>query len=46
VTASLSEYSSVSSLASAQIEFMDPCPDPESVLSVLQVDPVDYLYTA
>ena len=35
VTASLTEYSSVSSKASAQIEFVDPCPDPESVTSVI-----------
>ena len=35
VTASLTEYSNVSSIASAQIEFVNPCPDPESVLSVL-----------
>ena len=35
VTASLTEYLSVSSIASAQIEFVDPCPDPESVISVI-----------
>ena len=35
VTASLTEYMSVSSIASAQIEFIDPCPDPESVTSVI-----------
>ena len=32
--------------ATATIEFLDPCPDPESVVSVLQTNPVDYYYTA
>ena len=35
VTALLTEYSSIASIASAQIEFVDPCPDPESVTSVI-----------
>ena len=46
VTASLTEYSSISSIASAQIEFVDPCSDPKSVSATPQTDPVDYLYTA
>ena len=46
VTASLSEYSSVSTTISASIEFLDPCPDPEFVQAVEQTNPVDYLYTA
>ena len=44
----LTEYASVSSSApdaSAVIQFLDPCPDPESVLSVPQSNPVAYLYT-
>ena len=47
VTASLTEYSSILSIASAQIEFVDPsCSDPESVLPTPQTDPMEYLYTA
>ena len=46
VTAALAEYSSVSATANAQIEFLDPCPDPESVDSVIQTNPADYYYTA
>ena len=46
VTASLTEYSSILSIASAQIEFVDPCYDPESVSPTLQTDPMEYLYTA
>jgi len=36
----------VTSTASASIEFLDPCPIPESVTSVSQTNPVDYYYTA
>ena len=46
VTAVFSEYLTIKSTASAQIEFLNPCPIPESVNSVTQTNPVDYLYTA
>jgi hypothetical protein len=46
VTATLAEYSSVSTTANAEIEFLDPCPDPESVNSVPQTNPVEYYYSA
>ena len=36
----------MSETASAIIEFINPCPDPESVSSVLQQDPDEYTYTA
>ena len=45
MTAAFSEYLTITSTASATIEFMDPCPSPESVNSVPQTNPADYLYT-
>ena len=46
VQAYLMEYTQIVSLISTvQIEFIDPCPDPESVTSVIQANPADYLYT-
>ena len=47
VQAYLVEYPQIASDVSATtIEFLDPCPIPESVTSVPQTNPVDYLYTA
>ena len=46
VTAAFTEYGSVSATSSANIEFMNPCPAPESVLSVDQTNPADYYYTS
>jgi len=47
VKAFLTEYAvTTTDDATATIEFLDPCPDPESVVSVLQTNPVDYYYTA
>ena len=31
--------------ATAMIEFVDPCPDPEFVLSAVQTNPPNYFYT-
>ena len=46
VRAFLTNYpTTTSATKTAQIKFMDPCPDPESVLSVLQTNPADYYYT-
>ena len=36
----------VSDISTTMIEFVDPCIDPEDVLSVSQTNPVDYYYTA
>jgi len=46
VTATMTQYTSVSETLSASIEFIDPCPDPESVVMSAQIDPTDYYYTA
>ena len=47
VQAYLVEYTQiVSEVSTTTIEFLDPCPIPESVNSVTQTNPVDYLYTA
>ena len=46
VTAFLSSWPSTSSEATAIIEFLDPCPDPESVIAPDQNNPADYYYTA
>ena len=45
VNAYLTEYPEVEESSSAMIEFVDPCPDPESVTSVIQDNPESYLYT-
>ena len=49
VRAAFVNYPQITSIApdaTANIEFKDPCPDPESVLSALQTNPVDYYFTA
>lgn len=47
VTAYLTSYTTVtSSQASGIIEFLDPCPSPESVTAPAQTNPADYYYTA
>ena len=46
VTAYLTSWPSTMSEATADIEFKDPCPDPESVTATVQTNPASYLYTA
>ena len=47
VTAYLTQYTSVTSATSKGIiEFIDPCPSPESVTAPDQTNPADYSYTA
>jgi len=47
VTAFLTQWiSTVSEVATANIEFKNPCPDPESVTAPVQTNPAAYLYTA
>ena len=42
----LTEYASVvSSVSTADIEFVDPCPDPEALTAPDQTNPADYYYT-
>ena len=47
VTAYLTEYDTVKSATSSGIiEFIDPCPSPESLVAADQNNPADYYYTA